>query len=314
MPATCSPGGKKTQAKDESQAKEAELFQQIGKLQMELEWLKKVSTALMPVNCEKLVDHDHPELTVSRQCELLGLPRTSLNDQPVPVRESTLRIMARIDAVYLEDPTAGSRRMVQYLARDGIPICRDRVRNLMRPMGLRAICQKPRITLPGEPSERFPCLVELQLLTAPDQAWATEVTCIPLRKGFLYLVAIVDLFSRRVLSWKLSNSLDIELSLEALEMALASGRKPKIFHSDQGCQFTSSGRGWCFDNILVERLWRTVKYEEVYLRAYSDGREAEISLAASSGGMAMYDRSAHWEAKLPMRSTLRANPVPPALG
>jgi putative transposase len=121
--------------------------------------------------------------------------------------------------------------------------------------------------------------VELQLLTAPNQARATEITCIPLRKGFFYLVAIVDLFSRRVLSWKLSNSLDIELCLEALEMALASGRKPKIFHSDQGCQFTSSGRGWCFDNILVERLWRTVKYEEVYLRAYSDGREAEISLA-----------------------------------
>jgi len=216
----------------------------------------------------QLVDHDHPELTVSRQCELLGLPRSSLYDQPVTVRESTLRIMARIDAFYLEDPTAGSRRMGQYLARDGIPICRDRVRNLMRHMGLRAICQKPRTTLPGEPSERFPCLVELQLLTAPDEAWETEITYIPLRKGFLYLMGVVDLFSRHVLSWKLSNSLDIDLCLEALETALASGRKPKIFHSDQGCQFTSSGRGRCFDNILVERLWRTVKYEEVYLRAY----------------------------------------------
>ncbi len=203
--------------------------------------------------------------------------------------------MARLDALYLEDPTAGSRRMVHYLARDGIPISRDRVRNLMRRMGLRAIYQKPRTTVPGVPSERFPCLVDLQLLSAPDQIWATDITYIPLRKGFLYLVAIVDLFSRHVLSWRLSNSLDTEFCLEALEMALASGRKPQIFHSDQGCQFTSmafvgrlkeeeieiswSGRRRCYDNILVERLWRTVKYEEVYLRAYSDGWEVEIRLA-----------------------------------
>ena len=203
--------------------------------------------------------------------------------------------MARIDALFLEDPTSGSRRIVHYLAREGIPISRDRVRNLMRRMGLRAIYQKPRTTIPGEPSIRYPCLVDLNSITEPDQAWATDITYIPLRKGFLYLVAIVDLYSRHVLSWKLSNSLDTEFCLDALEMALASGRKPAIFHSDQGCQFTSSnflarlqaeeikiswsGRKRCFDNILVERLWRTVKYEEVYLRAYSDGWEAEVSLA-----------------------------------
>ena len=203
--------------------------------------------------------------------------------------------MARIDALYLEDPCSGSRRMVGYLARDGIPISRDRVRNLMRRMGLRAIYQRPRTTIPGDPSERYPCLVDLDQLTAVDQVWATDITYIPLQKGFLYLVAIVDLFSRHVLGWKLSNSLDTEFCLEALEMALGSGRKPDVFHSDQGCQFTSSafvgklqaeeikiswsGRKRCYDNILVERLWRTVKYEEVYLRAYSDGWEAEISLA-----------------------------------
>jgi putative transposase len=145
-----------------------------------------------------------PDLTVTRQCELLGLPRSSLYYQPVPVRESTLRIMARIDAFYLEDLTAGSRRMVQYLARDGIPISRDRVRNLMRRMGLRAIYQNPRTTVPGEPSERFPCLADVRAVTTPDQVWATDITYIPLQKGFLYLVAIVDLFSRHVLSWKLS--------------------------------------------------------------------------------------------------------------
>jgi putative transposase len=226
---------------------------------------------------------------------LLGLARSTLYYRPKPVRESTLRIMARIDGLYLEDPCSGSRRMVDYLARDGIPISRDRARNLMRHMGLRAIYQKPRTTVPGHPSERFPCLVDLNLVTAVDQVWATDITYIPLQKGFLYLVAVVDLFSRHVLSWKISNSLDTVFCLEALEMALEGGRKPQIFHSDQGCQFTSgdfvarlkaeeikiswSGRKRCYDNILVERLWRTVKYEEVYLRAYSDGWEAEISLA-----------------------------------
>jgi putative transposase len=223
------------------------------------------------------------------------LPRSTLYYRPTPERDSTLRIMARIDELYLEDPCSGSRRMVDYLAREGIPISRDRVRNLMRRMGLRAIYQRPRTTVRGNPSERFPCLVDLRQITTVDQVWATDITYIPLQKGFLYLVAIMDLHSRHVLSWKLSNSLDTEFCLGALEMALSGGRRPEIFHSDQGCQFTSSdfvgrlqaeeiriswsGRKRCYDNILVERLWRTVKYEEVYLRAYSDGWEAEICLA-----------------------------------
>jgi len=268
--------GKKTKDKEEGQAKEAELFQQIGRLQMELEWLKKNLSCSDARELRKLVDHDHPELTISRQCALLGLPRSTLYDRPTPVRESTLRIMARIDALYLEDPCSGSRRMVDYLARDGIPISRDRVRNLMRRMGLRAIYQKPRTTVPGDPSVRFLCLVDLRQVMSVDQAWATDITYIPLRKGFLYLVAIMDLHSRHVLSWKLSISLDTEFCLEALEMALGGGRRPEIFHSDQGCQFTSadfiarlqaegiqnswSGRKRRYDNILVERLWRTLKY------------------------------------------------------
>jgi putative transposase len=148
--------------------------------------------------------------------------------------------MEKIDAIYLEVPCRGSRRMVDYLARDGIPISRDRVRNLMRCRGLRAIYPKTRTTIPGVPAKRFPCLVDLSQVTAVDQVWATDTTYIPLQKGFLYLVAIVDLFSRTVLSWKLYNSLDTEFCLEALEMALGAGRMPEIFHSDQGCQFTSS--------------------------------------------------------------------------
>jgi len=173
----------------------------------------------------------------------------------------------------------------------------------MHRMGLRAIYQKPRTTVPGDPSERFPCLVDLSTVTAVDQVWAADITYIPLQTCLLYLVAIVYLFSRNVYSfgegfaysWKRSNSLDTEFCLDALEMALGDGRKPEVFHSDQGCQFTSSafvarlraeeikiswsGRKRCYDNILVERLWRTVKYEEIYLRAYEDGWEAEISLA-----------------------------------
>jgi putative transposase len=187
-----------------------------------------------------LVEHDHPDLSISRQCGLLGLPRSTLYYRPTPVRESTLRIMARIDALYLEDPCSGSRRMVDYLAREGIPISRDRVRNLMRCMGLRAIYKRPRTTVPGDHSERFPCLADLKQITAVDQVWATDITYIPLQKGFLYLVAIMDLHSRHVLSWKLSNSLDTEFCLDALEIALSGGRRPEILHSDQGCQFTSS--------------------------------------------------------------------------
>ena len=143
-----------------------------------------------------------------------------------------LQIMARVDALYLEDLCSGSRRMVDYLVREGIPISRDRIQNLMRRMGLRAIYQKPRTTTPGSPSERFPCLSDHKQITAVDRVWATDITYIALQKGFLYLVAIMDLYSRHVLSWKLSNSLDTEFCMEALEMALCGGRRPEIFHSD----------------------------------------------------------------------------------
>jgi putative transposase len=175
---------------------------------MELEWLNKSLSCSEAHELRKLVDHDHPEPSVSRQCALLGLPRSTLYYRLTPVRQSTLRIMARIDTLNLEDPCSGSRRMVDDLAREGIPISRERVRNLMRRMGLRAIDQKPRTTVPGEPAERFPCLVDLQQITAVDQVWATDIIYILLQEGFLYLVAIMDLHSRHVVSWRLSNSLD----------------------------------------------------------------------------------------------------------
>jgi len=236
--------------------------------------------------------------------------------------------MPRIDALYLEDPCSGSRRIVDYLAREGIPVSRDRVRNLMRRMGLRAIYQKPRTTVPGEPSKRCPCLMDLKLVTAVDQVWDTDITYIPLQKGFLYLVAILDLFSRNVRSWKLSNSLDTEFYQDALEMALGGGRKPEIFLSDQGCQFTSgdfvtrlqaeeikiswSGRKRCYDNILVGRLCRTVKYEEVCLQAYSDGWVAEINLSRFLSGYCHVRPHSSLGGRTPHESTLRPIPVPPA--
>ncbi len=328
--------GKKSKDKEEGQAKEAELFQQIGRLQMELEWLKKSLSCSDAHELRKLVDHDHSELSISRQCALLGLPRSTLYYRPTPVRESTLRIMARIDALYLEDPCSGSRRMVDYLAREGIPISRDRARNLMRRRGLRAIYRKPRTTIPGEPAERFPAWwiskrspqsTRCGPQTSPTSRcrrgsstlWRSWIcspgTCTPSEKPLGY-------------SWKLSNSLDTEFCLDALEMALEGGRRPEIFHSDQGCQFTSgdfvarlqgegiriswSGRKRCYDNILVERLWRTVKYEEVYLRAYSDGWEAEINLARFLWRYCHVRPHSSLGGRTPMRSILRPNHVPPA--
>ena len=168
---------------------------------MELEWLKKSHSCSDTRELRKLVDHYHPGLSVIRQCALLGLPRSTLYYQPTPVRESSLRIMARIDLLSLDDPCSGSRRMVGYLAREAIPISRDRVRNLMRRMGLGAIYQKPRTTVHGQPSERFPGLVDVKQVTRVDQVWATAITYIPLRKGSLCLVAIVDLFSRNLYSF-----------------------------------------------------------------------------------------------------------------
>jgi len=225
---------------------------------------------------ERLVVPDNGQLTISNQCQLIRFARSTHYYKPAPLRHPTLGIIARTAAIYLEDPANGSRRIMHYLAREAIAISRERVHNLVRSMGLQAIYQKPRTTVPGSPSESFPCLVDLDKITSIKKVWATDIAYIPRHKGFLYLVAIVDLFSRNVLNWKPSNSLDTQFCMDALEMALATDSRPGIFHSDQGYQFTSADFvGWlqaeeikislsggrrCYDNILVERLWRTVKY------------------------------------------------------
>jgi|TARA_B100000315_G_scaffold36784_1_gene31397 putative transposase len=201
--------------------------------------------------------------------------------------------MKLIDQQYLTTPFYGSRRMTVWLQRRGRPVGRKRVQRLMRIMGLQAIYRRPRTSLRALGHKVYPYLLGGMEITRPNQVWATDITYIPMARGFLYLVAIIDWHSRYVLSWRLSNTLDADFCVEALEEALSKG-KPEIFNTDQGSQFTGEaftgllkqhgvrismdGKGRYLDNIFVERLWRTVKYEEVYLKAYSNGREAKVGL------------------------------------
>jgi putative transposase len=225
----------------------------------------------------------------------LGLCRSSLYYQPVPEDEENIRLMNLIDQEFLRYPFFGRRRICQRLREQGEEVNEKRVRRLMRIMGLEAVYPKPKLSRPVKWSEKYPYLLRGLSINRPDQVWAADITYIRLCKGFGYLVAIMDWYSRCVLSWRLSNSLDVSFCLEALEAALQS-RRPEIFNTDQGSQFTSAdflgilrgadirisldGRGRAFDNIMVERLWRSVKYENVYLSDYGNLREAENGLGA----------------------------------
>lgn len=231
----------------------------------------------------------HRGLSIARQCQLAELVRSSWYYQPVGETAENLALMRRIDEQYLATPFYGSRKLAAVLE-----VNRKRVQRLMRLMGLAAIYPKRRTTWPAVGHKIYPYLLRNVAVSRPDQVWSTDITYIPLRQGFLYLVAILDWFSRYVLAWRLSNTLTGSFCLEALEEALAAGR-PEIFNSDQGSQFTAAafttrleregvaismdGRGRALDNVFVERLWRSVKYEEVYLKDYADGWEAEASLA-----------------------------------
>ena len=223
-----------------------------------------------------------------RQCQLAELARSSWYYPPVGETAENLVLMRRIDEQYLQTPFYGSRKLADVLG-----VNRKRVQRLMRIMGLEAIYPKRRTTWPGAGHKIYPYLLRNVDVVRPDQVWSTDITYIPLRHGFLYLVAVLDWFSRYVLAWRLSNTLTSLFCLEALDEAL-SASKPEIFNSDQGSQFTATaftgrleaagvaismdGRGRALDNVFVERLWRSVKYEEVYLKDYQDGWEAEASL------------------------------------
>jgi len=233
------------------------------------------------------VDKKHPKVSVRRQCVLLSVARSSVDYQPVEESEEDRRIKRLLDEIYLEDPTLGSRRLVTVLERDhGLKVNRKRVRRLRHEMGQESIWCRPRTSIPNETHRKYPYLLRGLEIKAPDQVWCADITYVPMPGGHAYLCAVMDWFSRKVLGWAVSNTIDTTLCLRALDEAIANaGRVPEIFNTDQGCQFTSEewtgrlnqlgvtismdGRGRWMDNVFIERLWRSVKYEEVYLHEHA---------------------------------------------
>jgi putative transposase len=240
------------------------------------------------------VELAHPDLSVRRQCELLGVNRAGLYYQPRGESEENLRLMRLLDEQYTRTPFYGRRRMRAWLRDQGYEVNPKRVARLMELIGVAAIYPKPKLSVPGEGHKTYPYLLEGVEVNRVNQVWSTDITYIRMACGFVYLVAVMDWFSRFVLSWALSVTMEVPFCIEALEKALRWGR-PEIFNSDQGSQFTSEkftgvlkdrdiavsmdGRGRCLDNIFIERLWRSLKYEEVYLRDYRLVREARAGIS-----------------------------------
>ena len=237
----------------------------------------------------------HPELSVRRQCDLLGLTRSAAYYRAAETPAEDLRLMRRLDEQYTACPFYGSRRMAAWLQSQGEEVNRKRVQRLLRLMGLEAIYPKPRLSMPGAGHRVYPYLLRGVTAERPGQVWSADITYVPLPSGFMYLAATIDWYSRLVVAWRLSNTLDGGFCQEMLEAAFATGT-PEVFNTDQGVQFTArafterveragakvsmDGRGRCLDNVFVERLWRSVKYEDVYLRGYETVPELERGLAA----------------------------------
>ena len=244
---------------------------------------------------QAMIDRDHDQLSLVRQCALLDVSRASVYYRPAPPRAEDLELMALMDRQYLKTPFYGSRRIRVWLRRQGYLVSRKKVRRLMRLMGLEAIYRRPNTSQPAPGHRVYPYLLKGVEVNRVNQVWATDITYIPMARGFLYLVAIMDWHSRYVLAWKLSNTLENDPCVAALEEALSKGR-PGIFNTGQGSQFTSEaftdlllkqgiqismdGKGRYQDNIVVERLWRSIKYEEVYLKAYQTVTEARVGINA----------------------------------
>lgn len=273
------------QTKDASQEELVNrLYQQIGQLQFELDWVKKNLPFSNRVR-RTFIEAENERSSLVRQSELLGVNRTSLYYQKQSENEEDALLMSLIDKQYTETPFYGYRRMTHYLQQAGYRVNHKRVLRLMKKLGLEAIYPKPKLSKPDKEHFRFPYLLRGVEITAVNQVWATDITYIRLGNGFVYLLVIMDWHSRFVIEWEVSNSLESAVFVETLKRALEKG-VPEIFNSDQGSQFTAvawlevlqtkkveismDGRGRCFDNIFVERLWRTVKYEEVYLKEYED--------------------------------------------
>ena len=240
-----------------------------------------------------MIDRQH-DLSITKQAEALGISRSSVYYLPRPVPAAELAVMRRMDELHLEFPFAGSRMLRDLLNQDGIEIGRRRVATLMKRMGIEAIYRKPNTSKPAPGHKIYPYLLRGMVVDTPDKVWAMDITYVPMARGFVYLAAVVDWFSRRVLSWRLSITMEAGFCIEALEDAIARHGRPEIFNTDQGAQFTShdfigvlnkagiaismDGRGSWRDNVFVERLWRSIKYEEIYLRAYDTVSEARASI------------------------------------
>jgi len=237
------------------------------------------------------------QLSVEAQCELLGLSRSSYYYVPCGESAANLRLMERIDKLYLQKPSFGRRRICEVLRREGYQVNPKRVSRLMRLMGIAAIYPRPRTTIPHKEHREYPYLLRNLEIVRSNQVWCSDITYVPMARGFLYLVAIMDWFSRYVISWRISNSLESTFCLEALEEALGH-TQPEIFNSDKGGQYTSdrftgilsqrqiqismTARG-CWDNLMIERLWRTVKYDHIYLYSYEDGKTLHQGLTTFFG-------------------------------
>ncbi|EGR3102048.1 TPA: IS3 family transposase [Vibrio parahaemolyticus] len=269
------------------------LHAKIGQLTMENGFFGESARSLDRAQRKSSLDKS-TQLPIKRQCELLNIARSTAYYQPIGLSNEELELRRMIDEIHLQYPFMGSRRIRNKLIKKGHKVNRKRIVRIMRDMGIGAIYPKPKTTIANKAHKVYPYLLRDIEVTYPNQAWAIDITYIPMAKGFLYLVAIIDWFSRKVLSWRLSNTMDTSFCLEALEEALQHYGPPDIFNSDQGSQFTSTefteallghgirismdGKGRWVDNVFIERLWRSLKYEEVYLKAYTAPREAELEI------------------------------------
>jgi len=242
-----------------------------------------------------MVQKDHPRLSIVRQTDLLGVCRSAVYYRTKGETTYNLQLMRLIDEQFLKTPYYGSRQMMRWLRRQGHRINRKRTGRLMRLMGLSVIYQRPNTSKPHPDHKVYPYLLRDVTVTRPNQVWSTDITYIPMRRGFLYLVAVIDWSTRAVLSWRLSNTMDSDFCVEALEDALRRHGAPEIFNTDQGSQFTSfaftsvlkehgvrismDGKGRCLDNVFIERLWRSLKYECVYLKEFENGLVAKLEIA-----------------------------------
>ena len=271
------------------------------------------------------LDRDHPDLSVRRQCAMLGIARSGVYRLPRPANDDDLLLIRRIDELFTRWPFLGSRRMTAMLRAAGQTINRKRVRRLMRRMGIAALGPKPRTSKPAPGHRIYPYLLRDVTVERANQVWAADITYIPIGRGFLYLVAVMDWSTRAVLSWRLSNTMDVSFCVSVLEEALARFGRPEIFNTDQGSQFTSAaftgvlaaagirismdGRGRWMDNVFIERLWRSLKHEDVYLQGYADGHEAKVGIAKWIGFTTICAYIRRWATERRWQSGVTASPA-----